>query len=114
MRQAAQGDHGAGPSQIPLNRNIRSIRPRVRPITEPAKFARSATSGNPAMKAYLLDTGRRVSPFDEPVGEMRVHNRRLREHQTEILASLGCEVRVIDDPRDERETPCLLIYDDVY
>lgn len=66
------------------------------------------------MKAYLLDTGRRVSPFDEPVGEMRVHNRRLREHQTEILATLGCEVRVIDDPRDARETPCLLIYDDVY
>lgn len=66
------------------------------------------------MQAYLLDTGRRISPFDEPVGEMRVHNRRLRDHQTDTLEALGCQVCVIDDPRDARAAPCLLIHDDVY
>lgn len=66
------------------------------------------------MQAYLLETGRRISPFDEPVGEMRVHNRRLRDHQTEILESLGCQVRAIDEPSAVRESPCLVIHDDVY
>jgi hypothetical protein len=66
------------------------------------------------MKAYILETGRRVSPFDEPVGDMPVHNRRLRDHQVGILESLGCEVRVVDDLRQAREQPSLLVYDDVY
>ncbi len=66
------------------------------------------------MQAYLLETGRRISPFDEPVGEMRVHNRRLREHQTAILKSLGCQVRVIDDPAAAQASPCLMIHDDLY
>jgi hypothetical protein len=66
------------------------------------------------MQAYILETGRRVSPFDEPVGAMPVHNRRLRDHQTGILESLGCQVEVIEDLRQVRQQPCLLVYDDVY
>lgn len=66
------------------------------------------------MQAYLLETGRRISPFDELVGEMRVHNRRLREHQTAILESLGCQVRVIDDPTAARASPCLMVHDDLF
>jgi hypothetical protein len=66
------------------------------------------------MQAYILETGRRISPFDEPVGEMLVHNRRLRDHQTGILQSLGCQVQVIDDLRQARGRPCLLVYDNVY
>jgi carbonic anhydrase/acetyltransferase-like protein (isoleucine patch superfamily) len=66
------------------------------------------------MQAYILETGRRVSPFDEPVGAMPVHNRSLRDHQTSILQSLGCQVEVIDDLRQVRQKPCLLVYDDVY
>jgi hypothetical protein len=66
------------------------------------------------MQAYILETGRRISPFDEPVGEMLVHNRRLRDHQTGILQSLGCQVTVIDDLQQARERPCILLYDDVY
>jgi hypothetical protein len=66
------------------------------------------------MQAYILETGRRVTPFDEPVGVMPVHNRRLRDHQTGILESLGCKVEVIDDLRQARQQPCLLVYDDVY
>ncbi|HQU43971.1 MAG TPA: hypothetical protein PK867_14225 [Pirellulales bacterium] len=66
------------------------------------------------MQAYILETGRRVSPFDEPVGEMPVHNRRLRDHQQSILEDLGCQVETIDDLRQARRQPCLLVYDDVY
>lgn len=66
------------------------------------------------MRAYLLETGRRVSPFDEPVGAMPVHNRSLRDHQIGILESLGCQVQAIDDLRQAREQPCLLVYDDIY
>lgn len=66
------------------------------------------------MQAYILETGRRISPFDQPVGEMLVHNQRLRDHQTGILRELGYQVEVIDDLRQARQQPCLLIYDDVY
>ena len=66
------------------------------------------------MQAYILETGRRVSPFDDPVGDMPVHNRRLREHQQSILEDLGCEVAVIEDLRQARQQPCVLVYDDVY
>jgi hypothetical protein len=66
------------------------------------------------MQAYILETGRRLSPFDEPASAMPVHNRSLRDHQTGILESLGCRVEVIDDLRQARQQPCLLVYDDVY
>ncbi|HVX12796.1 MAG TPA: hypothetical protein VHC22_16560 [Pirellulales bacterium] len=66
------------------------------------------------MQAYILETGRRISPFDEPVGEMLVHNRRLRDHQKAVLESLGCQVQPIDDLRQVRQLPCVLVYDDVY
>lgn len=66
------------------------------------------------MKAYLLQTGRTVSPFDEPVGELRVHNRPLREHQAELLSRQGLEIVPIDDLRQATERPCLLVHDDLY
>lgn len=66
------------------------------------------------MQAYILETGRRISPFDQPVGEMLVHNRTLRDHQLGILRELGCQVQAIDDLRQARQQPCLLVYDDVY
>lgn len=66
------------------------------------------------MQAYILETGRRVSPFDDPVGDMPVHNRRLRDHQQSILEDLGCEVAVIEELRQARRQPCVLVYDDVY
>jgi hypothetical protein len=66
------------------------------------------------MQAYILETGRRVSPFNEPASAMPVHNRSLRDHQTHILQSLGCRVEVIDDLRQARTQPCLVVYDDVY
>lgn len=66
------------------------------------------------MQAYILETGRRISPFGQPVGEMLVHNRPLREHQLGILRELGCQVETIDDLHQARQKPCLLVYDDVY
>jgi carbonic anhydrase/acetyltransferase-like protein (isoleucine patch superfamily) len=66
------------------------------------------------MKAYLLQTGRSVSPFDEPVGELRVHNRPLREHQTDLLSRQGLEVEPIDDLRQATDRPCVLLHDDLY
>lgn len=66
------------------------------------------------MQAYILETGRRISPFDQPVGEMLVHNRPLRDHQSGILRELGYQVDVIDDLQQVRQQPCLLVYDDVY
>jgi acetyltransferase-like isoleucine patch superfamily enzyme len=66
------------------------------------------------MHAYLLSTGRVISPFDQPVGEMRIHDRCLRDVQEELLRALGCTVERIEDPREVRHFPCLLIYDDLY
>ncbi|HEV3021881.1 MAG TPA: hypothetical protein VGX76_05420, partial [Pirellulales bacterium] len=41
---------------------------------------RSARRGS-QMQAYILETGRRIAPFDEPPGELRIHNRPLRRIQ---------------------------------
>jgi carbonic anhydrase/acetyltransferase-like protein (isoleucine patch superfamily) len=66
------------------------------------------------MHAYLLSTGRSISPFNRPVGELKVHGRELQCHQPEILRELGCTVERIDDPQAVRQFPCLLIHDDLY
>lgn len=66
------------------------------------------------MHAYLLRTHRRITPFDEPAGAMKVHNRTLRETQEEILRSLGCAVEEIGDPAQIQRHPCLVVFDDVY
>jgi carbonic anhydrase/acetyltransferase-like protein (isoleucine patch superfamily) len=66
------------------------------------------------MHAYLLNTGRVISPFEQPVGEMRIHDRRLHDMQEQILRALGCTVERIDDLGEVHQFPCLLIYDDLY
>ena len=66
------------------------------------------------MQAYILKTGRVISPFDRPAAQMKIHNRTLGETQRQILQSHGCDVEPIDDVRRVRRFPCLLLYDDVY
>ncbi len=66
------------------------------------------------MHAYILSTGRSISPFNRPVGEMRIHNRPLRELQVEALEAHGCSVEFIDRVEDIRCLPSLLIADDLY
>ncbi len=45
---------------------------------------------------------------------MKIHGRCLRATQEEILRGLGCTFQRIDDLREVRRRPCLLIFDDVY
>ncbi|HVC99170.1 MAG TPA: hypothetical protein VND64_36235 [Pirellulales bacterium] len=66
------------------------------------------------MQAYILETGRRIAPFDERPAEMRVHNRSLRQTQERFLSEAGYRVDAIDDPRAASRFPCLLVFDDVY
>jgi acetyltransferase-like isoleucine patch superfamily enzyme len=66
------------------------------------------------MHAYLLSTNRTISPFGRRVGEMKVHGFALQEFQETILKALGCAIERIEDIRDVRRFPCLLIHDDLY
>jgi len=66
------------------------------------------------MHTYLLSTGRVISPFGQPAGEMKVHGRPLHVHQEEVLRALGCTVERIDGLNEVRRWPCLLIFDDLY
>lgn len=66
------------------------------------------------MHVYLLSTDRTISPFDRPVGEMKIHGRTLRDTQQQILQSLQCTVERISDLRDAKRLPCLLVSDDLY
>ncbi len=66
------------------------------------------------MKAYILECGRRIAPFDEPPGQLQIHNRPLREQQEQTLRALGCQVESIDDFRAIRSAPCLLVHDDLF
>jgi acetyltransferase-like isoleucine patch superfamily enzyme len=67
-----------------------------------------------ALHAYILNTGRTVAPFERPVAEIKVHNRPLGRLQEEILRTLGCSVERIDDFRQVRRFPCLVVFDDLY
>jgi hypothetical protein len=66
------------------------------------------------MQAYILETNRRVAPFDEPPGDMRIHNCPLRRIQEELLVEAGYRIEVIDDPNQIRALPSLVVFDDVY
>ena len=66
------------------------------------------------MHAYVLASGRVISPFNQPVGEMRIHNRTLAEFQLETLQAAGCTVERITRLAEIRHLPCLVIADDLY
>ena len=66
------------------------------------------------MHAYVLASNRVISPFNRPVGEMRIHNRRLRDLQLETLQALGCTVEWIERIEEVRRLPSLVIADDLY
>ena len=66
------------------------------------------------MQAYVLESGRRIAPFDETPGTLRIHNRPLRRQQEEELRALGCAVETIDDVRAIDSFPCLLVRDDLF
>jgi len=66
------------------------------------------------MKAYIWKTGRRLSPFQDPVGEVLILNRPLREHQESALRSSGLEVAETVDPCSIKDEEFLLVSDDLY
>ncbi|MFH2010111.1 MAG: hypothetical protein ABI333_26170 [bacterium] len=57
------------------------------------------------MRVYVEPTGRRIQPFDDPVGDTPVCNRPLRAWQAEAFSSAGLQ-RV-----DRLEPPCLVVPD---
>jgi len=65
------------------------------------------------MRAYILDTGHRIFPFGDPVGELTVGNERVADAQARVLGELGLEVRHITE-LSQIEGGGLLTYDDVY
>ena len=66
------------------------------------------------MKAYILLSDVRISPFDDPPGEVMVLNRPVRERQEEILGRLGLEAVWIRGMEEVRETEFLFFPDYVY
>ena len=66
------------------------------------------------MQAYILNSERRIAPFEEPPGELRIHNRSLRDTQRQLLDAAGCRTETIDELRAIRNKPCLLVHDDLY
>jgi hypothetical protein len=66
------------------------------------------------MHVYILASNRVISPFNRAVGEMRIHNRPLRDLQLETLQALGCTVEWIDRIEEVCQFPSLVIADDLY
>jgi carbonic anhydrase/acetyltransferase-like protein (isoleucine patch superfamily) len=66
------------------------------------------------MKAYLWKTGKRVSPFQDPVGESQICNVSLRTHQERTLVAQGLSVGEIEDPSGIQDPEYLLIRDDLF
>jgi UDP-N-acetylglucosamine diphosphorylase / glucose-1-phosphate thymidylyltransferase / UDP-N-acetylgalactosamine diphosphorylase / glucosamine-1-phosphate N-acetyltransferase / galactosamine-1-phosphate N-acetyltransferase len=63
------------------------------------------------MRCHLLDTGTRIEPFLDPIGEAPVANRPLAEWQRRVAASCGLE---LVQGGGEAEGPCLVMADDLF
>jgi acetyltransferase-like isoleucine patch superfamily enzyme len=66
------------------------------------------------MKAYILPSGRKISPFGDPVSESMIGNRTLADHQDLVLRRAGFEAERIAGPGEIDESRFLLTYDDVF
>jgi hypothetical protein len=66
--------------------------------------------------AYIIQTGKRIAPLDDPVGEVLVNQKPLASRQREALSDLGFEIRYISREEEIRteDYPCLLVTDDLY
>jgi carbonic anhydrase/acetyltransferase-like protein (isoleucine patch superfamily) len=60
------------------------------------------------MNAWIEPTGRRVQPFDDPVGETPIANRPLSEWQAELIRAAGLQLVETCRP------PCLVIPDTLF
>lgn len=66
------------------------------------------------MKAYILATGRKISPFGDPVPEAMIGNRTLAAVQEQVLGRAGLEVVRIASAEEIEDSTFLLTYDDVF
>jgi hypothetical protein len=69
-----------------------------------------------AKRAFILETGRRIAPFGDPVGEVLVGHKPLRERQEGAFAELGFAVGRISDAGQiaAGDCPCVVCGDDLY
>ncbi|HEX8706722.1 MAG TPA: hypothetical protein VF723_00550 [Pyrinomonadaceae bacterium] len=66
--------------------------------------------------AYIIQTFKRIAPFDDEMGEVLINQRPLGERQQEALSELGFTVRRVA-AREEipaGDYPCLVLTDDLY
>lgn len=68
----------------------------------------------PPLRAYVLATGRRIAPFQDPVSEVRLGTSSLSELQGRVLAAVGAQVERVERLPETLVTPCLVLLDDVY
>ncbi len=67
------------------------------------------------LPAHVLPTGRRISPFDDTPGEVRVLNRSLRERQAEACQAAGTATPAdLEQPGPLPSEPCLLFADHTF
>lgn len=68
----------------------------------------------PHMHAYILRTDREISPFGRRAPRMKIHNRTLADTQSRVLTKLGCTVEHVESVDQIRQSPCLLVRDNLY
>jgi hypothetical protein len=66
------------------------------------------------MRAYRVASGRRLSPFDEPVRGLHVSTRRIEDWQAAAVRSAGLELVDVEDVAEAVDRPCLVFWDDVF
>lgn len=68
----------------------------------------------PATIAYLVDSGRKISPFGWSVKDAPVQNAPLGERQTHAFRRAGCQVERIESLDRVKRFPCLIALDDLF
>ena len=66
------------------------------------------------MKAFLIRSGIRLAPFDDPPDQALVLNRSVGEKRAEILNRLGLEVVPVNSMEEIRDTEFIVMWDYVY
>ncbi len=67
------------------------------------------------MKAFVVASGRRIEPFDEPVSSMPLAGRTLAEEQASLFSRFSLERVLVSDVSEVRsDEPALVTFDDVY
>ena len=66
------------------------------------------------MKAYILSSGVTISPFQDPVTDCYIGNRKLKDNQDKVLKKAGLEIQRIDSPEEIKDSKFFLCYDDVF